>query len=350
MRPGRLLLLLAPPAAAAGRLFVPARPAVQPPAQDSALGWSHGPEPEWSQWVLSEGLLPPGSAFPGTAPLAKAPAAEGTSLLFGASAVVVSLAVGGAIGLLRENRQKMIEADEADSMIQLQMLSEKQAHFENRQLAASLDARINYFAEKETSLLETRQMLLEADEANSAQEMILLSEKLRLEEGRQTRQAINTGIQAAQDTVQDAVRQGLTAGEVFARSLPGSLPGVGFFDPLGILDGSTVEKVQYYRDAELKHGRIGTIAAIGILCSEAYHPFGGVEMNGVPAVFAFTQHNLMLQTVMVASAVALASRPQKVPNTERKQTTEIWHVRGGMLAAFGMIAEEAITNTCIVCG
>jgi hypothetical protein len=180
--------------------------------------------------------------------------------------------------------------------------------------------------------------------------MILLSEKLRLEEGRQTRQAINTGIQAAQDTVQDAVRQGLTAGEVFARSLPGSLPGVGFFDPLGILDGSTVEKVQYYRDAELKHGRIGTIAAIGILCSEAYHPFGGVEMNGVPAVFAFTQHNLMLQTVMVASAVALASRPQKVPNTERKQTTEIWHVRGGMLAAFGMIAEEAITNTCIVCG
>ena len=44
---------------------------------------------------------------------------------------------------------------------------------------------------------------------------------------------------------------------------------------------------QYYRDAELKHGRIGTIAAIGILCSEAYHPFGGVEMNGVPAVFAF---------------------------------------------------------------
>jgi hypothetical protein len=247
-------------------------------------------------------------------------------------------------------RINMIKADEADSMIQLQMLSEKQAHFENRQLAASLDARINYFAEKETSLLETRQMLLEADEANSAQEMILLSEKLRLEEGRQTRQAINTGIQAAQDTVQDAVRQGLTAGEVFARSLPGSLPGVGFFDPLGILDGSTVEKVQYYRDAELKHGRIGTIAAIGILCSEAYHPFGGVEMNGVPAVFAFTQHNLMLQTVMVASAVALASRPQKVPNTERKQTTEIWHVRGGMLAAFGMIAEEAITNTCIVCG
>merc|ERR1719355_124402 len=118
---------------------------------------------------------------------------------------------------LFENRQlaasldariNMIQAEEADSMIQLQILSEKQAHFENRQLAASLDARINYFAEKETSLLETRQMLLEADEANSAQEMILLSEKLRLEEGRQTRQAINTGIQAAQDTVQDAVRQG----------------------------------------------------------------------------------------------------------------------------------------------
>ena len=31
----------------------------------------------------------------------------------------------------------------------------------------------------------------------------------------------------------------------------------------------------------------------------------------------------------------------EVPNTERKQTTEIWHVRGGMLAAFGMLASEA---------
>ena len=60
-----------------------------------------------------------------------------------------------------------------------------------------------------------------------------------------------------------------------------------FFDPLGILDGSTVEKVQYYRDAELKHVRIGTIAAIGILSSEAFHPFGGEELNGVPALLAF---------------------------------------------------------------
>jgi len=84
---------------------------------------------------------------------------------------------------------------------------------------------------------------------------------------------------------------------------------------------------------------------MGIIVSENFHPFGGEEMNGVPAIFAF-QHSMLLQTVMVASAAALAARPQKVPDTERKQTTEIWHVRGGMLAAFGMIAKEAVTSTC----
>merc|ERR1719182_715532 len=147
---------------------------------------------------------------------------------------------------------------------------------------------------------------------------------------------------------EEVVKQTLTAGEEYARKLPGAVPLLGYFDPLGILTDSTEERVQYYRDAELKHGRIGTLAAIGILVSEAYHPFGGDELNGVPAIFAF-QHNMLLQTAMVASVAALASRPQLVPDTERKQTTEIWHVRGGMLAAFGMICQEAVTNTCLIC-
>jgi len=144
------------------------------------------------------------------------------------------------------------------------------------------------------------------------------------------------------------VEAALTEGDKYLAQLPGALPVLGYFDPLGILTGSTEEKVQYYRDAELKHGRIGTLAAIGIIASENFHAMLGDELTGVPAVFAF-QHNMILQTAMVASAAALISRPRRVPKTVRAQRAEIWHVRGGMLAAFGMIAKETITSTCLVC-
>jgi hypothetical protein len=211
------------------------------------------------------------------------------------------------------------------------MVSERLAVAENAQMAA------------QEAVLANRQMLMEADEANSVVELQLLSEKLRQEDTRQLMLNLDAQLQEFQGTVTDAVTETLTCGEAYLRKLPGAVPLLGYFDPLGILDGSTEEKVRYYRDAELKHGRIGTLAAIGILVSEVYHPFGGDELNGVPAVLAF-QHNLGLQTAVIASMAALASRPQLVPDTVRKQTTEIWHVRGGMLAAFGMIAQEAMTG------
>jgi hypothetical protein len=193
-------------------------------------------------------------------------------------------------------------------------------------------------------------MLLEEDEASSIMQLQVLEEKLKIDQTRQMLfnldsqyQAVHGTVQEAAGKVQEAVKNTLTSGEEYARQLPGALPGLGFFDPLGILEGSTQEKVQYYRDAELKHGRIGTLAAIGIVVSENFHPFGGDELNGVPAVLAF-EHHLLLQTVAVASMAALASRPNLVPDTTKKQTTEIWHVRGGMLAAFSMIAQESMTN------
>jgi hypothetical protein len=241
---------------------------------------------------------------------------------------------------IMESRQMLLEADEANAVAELQLLSEKIAFAD----AFAMNAQ----AVEAASLLESRQMLVEAEEANSVAQLQLLSEKMRAEESRQLFLTLDSQMQAAQEAVSDAVQKTLTSGEEYARQLPGALPGLGFWDPLGILTGSTEEKVQYYRDAELKHGRIGTLAAIGILVEEVYHPLGGDELNGVPALLAF-QHNLLLQTAVVASMAALASRPQLVPDTERKQTTEIWHVRGGMLAAFGMICQEAVTNTCLIC-
>jgi hypothetical protein len=245
-------------------------------------------------------------------------------------------------------------------MNELMMISDKLALADSRQMAFAAEgtyAANNILAHGEAAVaapawLEQRQQLLEMDEANSVMELEMLLEKLRLEATRESLFSFDEQLSSLQGTVNEAaeaVRQTLTSGEEYARSLPGALPLVGYFDPLGILSGSTEEKAQYYRDAELKHGRIGTLAAFGILVSEAYHPFGGEEMNGVPAVLAFQHNNLLFQTAVVASMAALASRPQLVPATARKQTTEIWHVRGGMLAAFAMIADEALTKTCLVC-
>merc|ERR1719261_2347932 len=82
-------------------------------------------------------------------------------------------------------------------------------------------------------------------------------------------------------------------GAAYAKTLPGIYaavaPGMkGMWDPLGFCSKSdiTKEKVDFYRDAETKHGRLGMLATVGILASESYHPVGGADLDGTPAVFA----------------------------------------------------------------
>ena len=52
-------------------------------------------------------------------------------------------------------------------------------------------------------------------------------------------------------------------------TLPGVTGPLGFFDPLGL--ASKLDKVEAsrYREAELKHGRVAMLAALGILTGEA---------------------------------------------------------------------------------
>jgi hypothetical protein len=250
--------------------------------------------------------------------------------------------------VLAKSRQMLIEQEEAQSVQQLQFVEEKQMVEEalaktNSVLAFNSKSMVYRSAAME-SIAERRQLLVEQEEANSLEQLQYIEESQKAAEMRRTLFSFDAQMQAVQDSVEAA----LTCGDKYLRELPGGVPSFGYFDPLGILTGSTEEKVQYYRDAELKHGRIGTLAAIGIVASENFHAMLGDELTGVPAVFAF-QQNMILQTAMVASAAALISRPQRVPKSVRKQTTEIWHVRGGMLAAFGMIAKEAVTSTCLVC-
>merc|ERR1712187_609734 len=48
---------------------------------------------------------------------------------------------------------------------------------------------------------------------------------------------------------------------------------LGFWDPVGFTKNGNMEKIAGFRRAELKHGRVCMVATLGILVSEAFHPF-----------------------------------------------------------------------------
>ena len=93
-----------------------------------------------------------------------------------------------------------------------------------------------------------------------------------------------------------------------ARTLPGTIPTVGFWDPLGFTDGQarphkrwvhfsapqltrarmqSINEVKRLREAEVTHGRVAMSAAAGILLQEAWHPLFG-DIQG-PAIIHFQQ-------------------------------------------------------------
>jgi len=54
---------------------------------------------------------------------------------------------------------------------------------------------------------------------------------------------------------------------------------MGFFDPLGFSTNVSPGKVAFFREAELKHGRVCMWASIGYLYGELFHPFFGGGFN-----------------------------------------------------------------------
>jgi light-harvesting complex I chlorophyll a/b binding protein 1 len=73
-----------------------------------------------------------------------------------------------------------------------------------------------------------------------------------------------------------------------AADLPGALPPVGFFDPLGLSSGKTDGEIKKIREAELKHGRVAMLAFVGILVGESFNPLFDGKITG-PAIYQFQQ-------------------------------------------------------------
>jgi len=73
--------------------------------------------------------------------------------------------------------------------------------------------------------------------------------------------------------------------------LPGVLPPLGWFDPFGLSVGTSEGKMRFYREAELKHGRVCMQASLGFLVGERYHPFFGGDID-VPSLFQYQDTKL----------------------------------------------------------
>jgi hypothetical protein len=92
----------------------------------------------------------------------------------------------------------------------------------------------------------------------------------------------------------------------YARSLPGVTKPLGFFDPMGFCSAEdvTIGKINFYREVELKHGRVGMLAALGFVVGENFHPLFGGDIDA-PSYLAFQQTPLQTFWPVVVLAVAI---------------------------------------------
>merc|ERR1719504_438894 len=95
-------------------------------------------------------------------------------------------------------------------------------------------------------------------------------------------------------------------GVAYAKELPGVTEPLGFWDPLGFCEDEklTEGKLKFYRECELKHGRIGMLAALGFVTGENFHPLFGGNIDA-PAYLAFQQTPLETFWPIVVIAIAI---------------------------------------------
>jgi len=170
------------------------------------------------------------------------------------------------------------------------------------------------------------------------------------------------------DEVDDNAREGLLAGITDP---------MGFFDPLGFATEVSGGKLLFYREVELKHGRVAMLASLGILVGEQFHPLFGGDID-VPSYVAFQATPLQSFWPAVVAAIAipeifsvfsfqtpagnepwsmrtdrmagdfgfdpLGIKPEDPKELKEMQTKELNNGRLAMIATAGMIAQEIATG------
>jgi len=162
-----------------------------------------------------------------------------------------------------------------------------------------------------------------------------------------------------------------------AQDLPGAMAPLGFFDPVGFSTDCSEGRLLFYREAEIKHGRVAMLASLGILVGEQFHPLFGGNIN-VPSYIAFQETPLQTFWPAVVMAIAipevfsvqsfnepdskgdkfwtvkknywqpgfdpLGLKPKDPKEWKDMQNKELNNGRLAMIAAAGMIAQELATG------
>merc|ERR1719399_641898 len=162
-----------------------------------------------------------------------------------------------------------------------------------------------------------------------------------------------------------------------AKEMAGVTAPTGFFDPLGFATEIDEGKLLFYREAEVKHGRVAMLASLGVLVGEQFHPLFGGNID-VPSYVAFQQTPLENFWPAVVTAIAipevfsvqsfnepdskgdkfwtvkknywqpgfdpLGLKPKDPKEWTDMQNKELNNGRLAMIAAAGMIAQELATG------
>jgi len=87
---------------------------------------------------------------------------------------------------------------------------------------------------------------------------------------------------------------------------------LGFWDPVGFATNVPAGRLLFYREVELKHGRICMLASLGFLVAEQFHPLFGGDID-VPSYIAFQETYLERFWYVVAAAVAVPEIFASIP-------------------------------------
>jgi len=159
-----------------------------------------------------------------------------------------------------------------------------------------------------------------------------------------------------------------------AEELPGVVSPWGFWDPLSLSADISEGRLLYFREAELKHGRVCMLATVGFAVGELFHPinWGGVPIDK-PTLFAFQETSL--NSFWPAAVIALGAleyaagqrntgdgelpdglypgdldwdplglKPDDPEDFEKLQNNEILHGRLAMISLLGQVSEELATG------
>jgi len=189
----------------------------------------------------------------------------------------------------------------------------------------------------------------------------------------------DAGTKAAVEAMENAVVQK-------AKGMAGVTKPLNFFDPLGITATIPEGKLLFYREVEIKHGRVAMLASLGFLVGEQFHPLFGGNID-VPSLVAFQETPLQNFWPAVVAALAipeifsvstfqdpknwfrwdetwtmksqwmgrdrqpgdlgfdpLGLKPKDAGEFKEMQTKEINNGRLAMMAAAAMIAQEVATG------